>query len=321
VTAVLVDQRLDDEARRAAVFRGDIVVTAPTARTEAFCAFARELLEEAFAPLDPELAQHHLPVEGFAAILAELKPRFIHHPRSKQFIGEIIHERGGDPDETHFDVPRLRSSTSGGYLTSGIAYAWHPHRDTWYSAPMNQVNYWMPVYPVEADNAMAFHTAYFDKAVPNSSASYNYYEWNAKHRASASTNIGKDTRPLPAPTADVDISDPLVIVPPVGGLIQFSAQHLHSSVPNMTGRTRFSIDFRTIHIDDIVSGRAAPNVDARCTGSSIRDFVRTSDLAELPDVIVDLFADGTENRGDLVYSGASSVTAVAGEGSASTSRS
>ena len=100
-------------------------------------------------------------VEDFAATLAELKPRFIHDPRSKEFLREILAERGSDLDRTYFDVPRLRSSTSGGYLTTGIAYAWHPHRDTWYSAPMQQINHWMPVYPIEAANALAFHDQYF----------------------------------------------------------------------------------------------------------------------------------------------------------------
>ena len=95
----------------------------------------------------------------------------------------MLDQRGCDLDQTYFDVPRLRTSTSDGYLTSGIAYAWHPHRDTWYSAPMSQLNFWMPVYAIEAGNAMAFHQDYFATAVPNSSGTYNYYEWNAKYRA------------------------------------------------------------------------------------------------------------------------------------------
>ena len=95
-----------------------------------------------------------------------------------------------------------------------------------------------------------------------------------------------------------------MLVPDVGGVITFSGQHLHSSVPNLTGRTRYSIDFRTVDIDDIVNGRSAPNVDVECTGSAIRDFIRASDFAPLPQNIVDLFVDGTEDRGALVFSGA-----------------
>ena len=64
----------------------------------------------------------------------------------------------------------------------------------------------------------------FDVEVPNSSAVYNYYEWNAKYRPSAASNVNGDTRPLPAPTTQLDISNPLVLMTTVGGLIQFSAQ-------------------------------------------------------------------------------------------------
>ena len=77
-----------------------------------------------------------MPVEKYVEILAALKPKFIHHPKSKQFIQGLLKEFGCDLNKTYFDVPRLRTATSDGYLTTGIAYAFHPHRDSWYSAPL-----------------------------------------------------------------------------------------------------------------------------------------------------------------------------------------
>jgi hypothetical protein len=299
--AVYVDAAVGDDARRGQILDGAVHLTAPTATTVAFATFAREMVADAFAGHDPERAQFDLPVERYAAVLAELKPRFIHHPESKRFLQAILTERGCDPEATYFDVPRLRSSTSDGYLTTGIAYAWHPHRDTWYSAPMMQMNFWMPVFDVGADNAMAFHPEWFDRPVPNDSARYNYYEWNATHRRAAVAQVGSDERPLPGPVEPIDLGSSTVIVTRVGGLLEFSGAHLHSSVPNTSGRTRFSIDFRTVHVDDVRHGRSAPNVDGACTGSSIRDFRRVSDLAPMPDDVVERFRDGTEDRGALVY--------------------
>jgi len=92
------------------------------------------LIADAFEPFDPELAQFEMSVETYAAILADLKPRFIHHAESKRLIQQLLRKLGCDETQTYFDVPRLRSSTSHDYLTTGIAYAFHPHRDTWYSA-------------------------------------------------------------------------------------------------------------------------------------------------------------------------------------------
>jgi len=49
---------------------------------------------------------------------------------------------------------------------------------------------------------------------------------------------------------------------------------LHSTVPNFSGRTRFSIDFRTVHIDDVATFRGAHNIDSSCTGTCMNDYLR-----------------------------------------------
>ena len=299
--AVYLGLSASDDVRREQLYAGAVHIDAPTGATVAFAAFARELVAEAFAGRDPETVQYDLPVEAYAAVLAQLKPRFIHHPESKRFLQAILAERGCDLDQTYFDVPRLRSSTSDDYLTTGIAYAWHPHRDTWYSAPMAQLNFWFPVFDIGADNAMAFHPEFFERALRNDSARYNYYEWNAQHRGAAAANVGADARPLPGPLRPIDLGSSTVFVTPVGGMIHFSGAQLHSSVPNTSGRTRFSIDFRTVHVSDLRGGRGAVNVDSACTGSSIRDFVCAADLSPMPADVVELFVDGTEDRGTLVY--------------------
>jgi hypothetical protein len=298
---VRFDADATDEVCRQEIYRGVIHVRTAGSAAQAFVAHTRAMMREAFGGADPEFVQFEMPVEEYARVLSSLKPRFIHDPSSAEHLRAMLIEFGCDPELTYFDVPRLRTSTSGGYLTSGIAYAWHPHRDTWYSAPMSQINYWMPVFELVETNAMAFHPQYFASVLENDSAKYNYYEWNAKHRAAASANIGSESRPLPGPTQHVDLSSSLVLLPPVGATILFSAQHLHSSVPNTSGRTRISVDFRTVNVGDLRAGLGARNVDVHCTGTSIRDFHRVSDLAPIPDDVVALLADGTESLGDLTY--------------------
>jgi hypothetical protein len=81
---------------------------------------------------------------------------------------------------------------------------------------------------------MAFHPRYFREPVPNTSNGYNYYEWNAKFRGASVTKLTKkDDRPLPKPTIALEREPETRIVCPVGGLILFSGQHMHSSVPNI----------------------------------------------------------------------------------------
>lgn len=167
--------------------------------------------------MDPRTAQQHLSVEEYAALLGKLKPTFIHHPESKRHIQRIFEEMGTDLNKSYFEVPKMRSSTSDGFLTTGIAYAWHPHRDTWYSAPPCQINWWIPIYDIESDNTMAFHPRYWHQPVKNSSAGYNYYEWNQKYRGpSVAQLLKEDTRPLPRATEPLETDPQIRLICQVG---------------------------------------------------------------------------------------------------------
>jgi len=299
---VYYDPQCSDEQRRQLLFEGQLFAYSPRKSTLEFIKFAKTLIEEAFAPLDPETAQYQLSVEQFAAILIKLKPGFIHHPESKRLIQNIFEEMGCDLEQTYFDVPKMRSSTSDNYLTTGIAYAWHPHRDTWYSAPPCQINWWIPIYDIQSDNAMAFHPQYWNRPVKNSSKGYNYYVWNQQNRGE---HVGKflkeDPRPLPKPTEPLELDPQVRLIVPSGGIIMFSGAQVHSSVPNTSGKTRFSIDFRVVHLDDVEGKKGAPIVDEECTGTTMRDYLRGTDFDHIPDNLIALYDDGTELAGELMY--------------------
>jgi hypothetical protein len=282
MSAIHFDANIPDDERRQRLYKGELFVYSPSAESVELIELARKMLADAFAPSDPELAQFSLPVEAYAALLGELKPKFIHHPECKRLLPAILARLGCDPERTYFDVPRLRSVTSDEYLTTGIAYAFHPHRDTWYSAPFCQINCWLPVSILTPENCMAFHTRYWSQAVRNSSDIYNYQEWNRKNRFNAAQQINVDTRPQPKALEKVELEPDIRLLPPPGGLILFSAAHLHSTAPNTSGRTRFSVDFRVVHLDDVAALRGAANVDSRCTGTTMGDYLRCSDLAHLP---------------------------------------
>jgi hypothetical protein len=283
VTTIYSNAAVPVEARRGLIYEGAVFVFAASRASQELADLAQELITEAFGDQDPQTAQHRMPVEEFAAVLADLKPRFIHHPRCKELVPALLADLGSPPERTYFDVPRLRTSTSHGYLTSGISYAFHPHRDCWYSAPFNQINYWLPVYPVVPENVMAFHPKYFDQPVRNGSARYDYAEWNRTSRFAAAKHLNNDTREQPKPEEPVELDPQVRVVPEAGGVMLFSGAQLHSTVPNTSGRTRFSIDFRVVDIDDVRARRGAVNVDSACTGTTLRDFVRCTDLAPMPE--------------------------------------
>ena len=284
--SVQFDQHIDDNARRHSLYSGDIFVYGPVPATQNLCAFAREMVEKAFAPHDPRLVHRTLSVEQCVAILAELKPRFIHHPRCKEMLAEILSVFGCDREKTYFDVPRLRSAMPNDYLTSGIAYAFHAHRDTWYSAPFCQLNWWLPMYELTEENCMAFHPRYFHEPVKNSSRTYNYARWNEEGRKTAANHVASDTREQPHAEQPLELEPSLRILCPPGGVILFSGAQLHSTVPNTSGIARYSIDFRTVHLDDATARHGAANVDSSCTGTTMRDYLRVRDLAHFPEALI-----------------------------------
>jgi ectoine hydroxylase-related dioxygenase (phytanoyl-CoA dioxygenase family) len=211
-------------------------------------------------------------------------------------------ERGIDLEKLYFDVPRMRSAYPSHFLSSGIAYAFHPHRDTWYSAPMCQLNWWLPIYPVDPNNGMGFYPRNFTDPVANNSEIYNYYEWNTKNRASAAQHVKSDTREQPKPQEPVEGVN-LRYVPPPGGIILFSGAQLHETVANTTDLARYSIDFRTVHLDDVAGKVGALNIDSKSTGTTMRDYLRATDLAKLPEELIALYDDGSAEGDKVLYFG------------------
>ena len=96
MNTIYFDDQVSDDSRREQLFDGQLFVYSPTPGSLKLIEFARALIREAFGSLDPLTAQHHMPVEKYAAVLAELKPKFIHHPESKKFIPEILEDLGGN---------------------------------------------------------------------------------------------------------------------------------------------------------------------------------------------------------------------------------
>jgi hypothetical protein len=281
VTVVYIDSPLTDEDRRARLFTGDIFVFSPTPGTRNLIEFTRGMAEEAFAPHFPPDAQHKLGAQEYVDVLAKLKPSFINHPRCKEIIREIFADLGVEAAKTHFDVPRLRTMTSD-YLNAGLTYQFHAHRDTWFSAPLCQLNWWLPVYDVTEANVMAFHPQYFANPVRNSSETYDYAEWVAGGRQAAAAQVEVETREQPKALEAINPEPEIRVVLPPGWLMIFSGAQLHSTVPNHSGRTRFSIDFRTVHRADVEAHGGAANVDSACTGTNLGDFLRATDLEQLP---------------------------------------
>jgi hypothetical protein len=301
VVSICFDSDVDDQTRRQHLYEGELFVFSARRSVLALCEFAHELIQEAFGSLDPREAHNHLAPENYVAILAKLKPKFVHHQRAKELLRRILEELGCNLNKTYFDVPRLKSVTPASQQTSGLTYGIHPHRDTWYSSPFCQINWWLPVYPIGTNSALAFHPRYWKEPVRNGSSRFNHYRWNKYARKAAADNFEEYTQNQPQPEEPIELEQQLCPIFPVGGIILFSGAQLHSAVPNSSGKTRFSIDFRTVHVDDVAAKIGAPNIDSAATGTTLRDFLRGSDFCRLPDHMVALYDTEVPSDGELIF--------------------
>lgn len=273
-----------NEALRQMLFAGDLVLFTELPAVAELVAHARRELEQLFDGHDPQHAHEHYEPSELAGMLSVWKPRFMRLPESLRLSKEVLAQIGFDARTTHYDLLKPRTSFPQGHLTTGIAAAFPWHRDTWYAAAAQQINLWFPIYEVRPDNAMGFDPAGFGQDVPNNSNEFDYYRRN-QERGSLAKVVSPVAHVQPG-AIDWHPAREDVLLPSPGSILLFSADQLHRSIPNTSGLSRYSIDYRVVCTDDIEAGRGAPALDVACTGTAIRDFKRLSDDAEIPDRIV-----------------------------------
>jgi Phytanoyl-CoA dioxygenase (PhyH) len=285
---IVIDPEVPNDELRRTLYAGHLVILTRLQALRDFVEYTREELTELFRPYDPEQVHEHIEPAEMAKLLSVWKPRYIHSEESRKLVRAVIAEAGFTPEDTHYDLPKPRTSFPLGHLNSGVAFAFPWHRDTWYSAPAQQINWWLPIFPVRDDNAMKFDPAGFDQAVPNTSDGFDYYQNNAS-RLTTATGVTREVQSRPG-AIDHQPDRDLVILPAPGEVLLFSGNQLHASTPNTSGRSRFSVDFRIVSVPDLLAGRGAPLVDVYCTGTAIRDFVNVADESSFEeDTVVRLF--------------------------------
>jgi hypothetical protein len=286
--SIVVDPDVSCDDLRQLLYAGNLVILTRLQALRNFVEYTREELTELFRPYDPEHVHEYVDPPEMAKILGTWKPRFIHSERSRKLVRSIIAEAGFPAEGTHYDLPKPRTSFPAGHLTTGVAFAFPWHRDVWYSAPGQQVNWWLPVFPVRDDNAMSFDPASFDRAVPNSSDTFDYYRNNSA-RLSTASQVTREVQARPE-ALNHNPGQELIILPAPGEVLLFSGAQLHTSIANTSRRARFSVDFRTVDASDLMAGRGAPLVDVHCTGTAIRDFINVADESSFDEeTVVKLF--------------------------------
>jgi hypothetical protein len=266
---------LEDEARREAIYGGDLIVFEKVPPMVELCAHADALIREALDTDDPVRAQFGLGRDEYLSRVEALQRRFRGDETAKELFLAALGHVGVDLRRTFWDWLYLRVSPHGdehaGRRTAGLGF----HRDTWSSNVYAQTNWWATIYPITAGRTVAFYPAYWEEPLKNTSRGWDLEEIRAGR---------SDVPVVPGPTETVNLASELRPVIEPGDLLLFSGAHLHASVPNTTGVSRFSIEVRTVDAGDAADGRGAPNVDGEAPRMASGWFRHVEDGTPLPAV-------------------------------------
>jgi hypothetical protein len=283
VVYALTDTEFSDQDRRGALFDGNLFVYMPRPSTLALGTAARRILEQRLGP-DPVWAQQRMTESEFSERFASAA-----HTLSLvilELASAVVAEFGGDRKTTFVGTPQMVATTGQGFLAHGLGVPQHPHRDTWYAASPCQLNWWIPMYDVDAGASFAFHTQYWNSPVRNSSSEFRYDQWYETNQM-GSIGFDRDALTDPRPLDPIELSPEVRITCPAGGAILSSVSQLYSTVPNETLKTHFSVRFQTVSENDLEAGFGASDPDAAAPGTSLASFVRCSDLSPIPESLIE----------------------------------
>ncbi|NIR28238.1 MAG: hypothetical protein GWN84_02665 [Gammaproteobacteria bacterium] len=270
-----IDGPLPDRERAEHAFAGRLLVFTDVPSLRALCARLDARAREALGGLDPQTAQFELGRDTWLARIDPLQRSGRRDPALRHLFTAALAEVGVDAQRTYADKLTLRvvphGTTHGGGRHSMTAV----HRDTWGSNLRAQINWWTPIYALSSRRTIAFYPGYWSRPVANTSDAWDFDELLACRRD------GRPYPTVPEPTEPVDPAAERRIVIEPGELLCFSGAHLHASVSNDSARTRFSLETRTVNLDDLRAERGAPNVDGLGTKRMFRWFARLSDGAAL----------------------------------------
>lgn len=248
---------LPEAERNARVYAGDIIVFRGFSAVADLVGRLREQCR-AHLGADPERAHERMTAAGLERAAGALREAVQSDEVAAQQLNASFRAIGMELEATYGDGLKQRVLTADGHTRLLAPLA--AHRDTWGSNLAAQTNWWAPVFPTTPERSIALFPAYFEHAVANDSAGWDFAELQRRLKTEGPN---PDYPLLPTASEAPPRTQALTINLVPGDLMCFSGAHLHASVRNTTERTRLSFETRTLNGHDVAAGRGAPNVDGR----------------------------------------------------------
>lgn len=264
----------DNETLRLGLYQGDIFHLDPTPASLGLVSNALSLLQQALpGSEDVRSAAAALDDDAFFKLVGSVRRTV--YETFVQGARTVAAACGFDPQAIAVDRVKLRAVTHLGHQNPRAAPVYYPHRDTWYGHPQSHVTCWLPLFDTPAEETFVFYREMFDRSVANDSETFDYDEWARRPdiRIGWQNRTAGQTFHYPAARPDVQPGPALGFACRRAQPLLFSGAHFHRTLPHASGRTRFSLDFRIVHLADHGRGLGAPNADNRSRGSALQDYV------------------------------------------------
>lgn len=272
----------DHRAARQAIYDGDVFMLEPT---DASQALVRHVLTTMRAELGTDAlrkVQFDLDPRAFFERMGVLRKTFYASPETIELTWAILRDCGFNDRDNAFDPMRLRIVADGACDDPAAAPVYYGHRDTWYAHSQALITWWVPLHDLRPEETFHFFLDRFNRAVHNDSEIFHYESWLERDRTRKvgwqNPKAGREAQ-YPRLLEDLGADERWGFGCRAGQIMLFSGSHLHQTRPNRTGQTRFSMDWRTVHLGDHEHGVGAPNVDNRSTGSAMSQYVFPDDIA------------------------------------------
>lgn len=270
-----------NEELREALYGGALFLLEPTDGSLRLVEAARAEVCDVFKEFaDPRQAQHQLDDGQFFRRVGELRRRLFTQESFHRAIGELVREKGFDPAQVAFDPIRIRAIAHEGHKNEAAAPVYYAHRDTWYGHPQSLITWWIPLDDLEEEETFVFYPERFAREVPNDSEIFDYRDWvrdGPELRIGWQDEDASKEETYPGVIGEVEPGREVGFRCKSGQSLLFSGSHFHRTREQESGRTRFSMDFRIVHLGDEEAGLGAPNVDNRSRGSALVDYERIDD--------------------------------------------
>ena len=256
------------------IYRGDIYKLPANRSSVALTNAVVRLLENTF---QVDILQVHrlLSEEQFFQAMKLIRKQLFTEETFITHLKQLFYSLGFNAGELAFEPLRLRAIRHNGHLNPKAKAIYYPHRDTWYAHGQSMVVGWLPLHNQTAHQTFEIFPEWLEKAVANNSEAFNYDNWRqaaAKKIGWQNANTGL-TAVYPQAQQPVNYGQAVGIAALRAECLFFSGAHFHKTLEQTSNITRFSVDFRFTYLNHYQRGLGAVNVDARCQGSAVKDYI------------------------------------------------